>query len=164
MVLNPPKQIILMGVAGSGKSTIGRALAARLGWRFIEGDDYHDPESVRKMASGTPLTDADRAGWLARLYSELRTGGPSVLACSALKERYRGVLRGDLEGVLFVFLRGDFDLFLGRLEQRTGHYMGAGMLRSQFEDLEIPTVAEALHVDASRSEEEIVEDILELVV
>ena len=153
-----------MGVAGSGKSTIGRLLAERTGRRFIEGDDFHDPESVRKMSEGIPLTDTDRSGWLARLHTELRTGEASVLACSALKANYRRELQGDLEGVRFVFLFGEYDLFLDRLRRRKGHFMGTGMLHSQFEDLEIPSPEEALHIDAARPIDEIVAEVFSLIV
>lgn len=157
------KIIILMGVAGSGKTTIGRLLAKRLGRRFIEGDDFHDPESVRKMAEGIPLTDADRTGWLNRLHAEIAAGGRCVVACSALKSRYREILQGDLDGVGFVYLMGDFDLFFDRLSGRKGHYMGAGMLRSQFADLEVPGPGEAMMIDASRPVDEIVAELVLLV-
>ncbi|HUF37446.1 MAG TPA: gluconokinase [Anaerolineales bacterium] len=149
-----PSCWIIMGVAGSGKTTVGRALAERLTWRFIEGDDFHSPGSIRKMAQGIPLTDADRGDWLAGIHAAIRSGRPAVVACSALKEKYRRILRGDLEGVRFAFLNGDIDLFYQRLSRREDHFMGASMLRSQFEDLEIPAPEAAVHLDASRPADE----------
>jgi gluconokinase len=151
--------IVIMGVAGSGKTTIGRLLAKRLGWRFIEGDNFHDPGNLRKMAQGTPLTDSDRGGWLARLHEAIVENRPAVVACSALKRSYRRMLQGDLAGVRLVYLSGDFDLFYERLSGRKDHYMGASMLRSQFADLEVPDLEEATHIDASRPADEIVAEI-----
>lgn len=156
MNLGGERCIVIMGVAGSGKSTIGRKLAAALVRPFIEGDDFHGPASIQKMANGVALTDSDRSGWLDRLHAEVRTGPPSVLACSALKRSYRDTLRGKLDGMAFVYLAGDFQLFFDRLSARAGHYMGATMLESQFADLEVPSEAGALHVDASRPVDEIV--------
>lgn len=113
--------IILMGVSGSGKTTLGKRLAARLGWPFYDGDDYHPPENVAKMAAGIPLTDEDRVSWLetlAELISQsLARGENGVLACSALKGKYREILRGGSENVEFVFLRGSYDLVLERLSR-----------------------------------------------
>jgi len=151
--------IVIMGVAGSGKTTIGRMLAERLGWRFIEGDDFHEPENVGKMSQGIPLTDEDRAGWLAHLHKAIVEDRPAVVACSALKRSYRRILQGDLAGVRFVYLSGDFDQFFERLSGRVDHFMGAAMLRSQFVDLEVPSLEEAIHIDASRPADEIVSAI-----
>jgi len=156
-----PRTIIVMGVAGSGKSTVGRALANALGWRFCEGDDHQPAANVAKMSSGVALTDEDREPWLATLsdlISEARRHEESlVVACSALKAAYRDVLgRGD--DVLFVFLRADRDLIGSRLRSRSNHYMGASMLETQFEALEEPN--DALIADAAGDVGTIVQSIL----
>ncbi len=138
---------VIMGVSGSGKSTVGQALAAQLECPFYDGDDFHPPENVAKMAGGSPLTDADRAPWLARLHDlladHLARGETAVVACSALKESYRDLLHGGHEGVKFVYLQGSFDLIWQRMAQREAHYMKADMLQSQFDTLEEPTAATA---------------------
>ncbi|MBO9596066.1 MAG: gluconokinase [Niabella sp.] len=141
------RSIIVMGVSGSGKTTVGKALAGELGWRFTDGDDLHPPANISKMHSGIPLTDADRWGWLQRINREMQTlnaaGISVVVACSALKERYRDVLRQNSVSVLFLYLKGNFDQVDTLLENRKGHFMPAGLLQSQFEALEEPTEAEA---------------------
>lgn len=140
--------IVLMGVSGCGKSTIGAALAAALNWPFLDADDFHSPENVAKMAAGIPLTDDDRWPWLDRTAANVRrtTGdrGNAVLACSALKQAYRDRLRpaGDLR---FVHLSGDRATILARLAARHHRYMPATLLDSQFATLEIPP--DALRVD-----------------
>ncbi len=137
-----------MGVSGSGKSTVGEALATSLGWRFLDADGFHPPANVAKMAAGTPLTDDDRWPWLDRLADEMRAllaeGRGAVLACSALKEAYRKRLAraGD---VRFVFLDGDRDTIAARIAARLHEYMPASLLASQFATLERP--AEAFAVD-----------------
>lgn len=158
----PPQVIIVMGVSGSGKSTIGVALARALGWPFVDGDDHHLPASVTKMAAGEPLTDADRGPWLDELRAviakALDEGTPLVLACSALRAAYRRRLDGgDTERVRFVHLTGDRALFRARLEGRKGHFMKAALLDSQLAALESP--AEALAVDAASPPERLVEQI-----
>lgn len=153
---------IVLGVSGSGKSTVGRMLADRLGCPFYDGDDFHPPENRDKMSRGIPLTDEDRAGWLQALADlirrRLQADESGVLACSALKEKYRQVLRVDPARVRFVYLRGDYALILARMHTRRGHYMQPGMLKSQFEALEEPT--DALVEDIRQSPAEIVADIL----
>jgi len=134
--------IVLMGVSGSGKSTVGTALAAELGCPFIEGDDHHPPENIAKMSSGIPLGDADRAAWLetltALVVDSSKRGEMIVLACSALKKKYRDQLRAGHSRLLFVYLRGSYNLILDRMHTRRHPYMRPELLRSQFEALEEP--------------------------
>ncbi|MEW8051405.1 MAG: gluconokinase, GntK/IdnK-type [Candidatus Thiodiazotropha sp.] len=155
--------IIIMGVSGSGKTTIGRLLAKRLGWPFIEGDDYHPAENKEKMSVGTPLDDKDRQPWLNALEKvitdRLESGDNAVLASSALKNRYRDQLRVNHEQVRLVYLSGSYELILERLRQRIGHFMKPGMLQSQFDALERPT--ETLAIDIHRSPDTIVDTIID---
>jgi len=155
--------IIVMGVSGSGKTTVGRLVAERLGWPFYDADDFHPPANVAKMSAGLPLTDEDRAGWLSALADLLRgriaEGGPAVLACSALKQNYRRQLNVDSDQVRFVYLRGDYEMILARMKERPGHYMKADMLASQFAALEEPG-DEALTVAITLSLEQIVDQIV----
>lgn len=143
--------VVVMGVSGAGKTTVGAALAARLGWEFLDADEFHPAANVAKMAAGTPLTDADRWPWLDRLNEELRArdakGASAVLACSALKEAYRARLTVRLREARFVFLRGDLDSIRARMESRRHKYMPASLLQSQFDTLEPP--ANALEIDAA---------------
>ena len=140
--------VVMMGVCGCGKTTVGRALADALGWPFFDADDFHPPENVVKMAAGTPLTDEDRWPWLARMTEAMRVidsrGDNAVLACSALRQAYRDRLAaaGD---VRFVHLAGDYDTIAARLAARSHRYMPASLLGSQFATLERP--ANALDVD-----------------
>jgi len=156
--------IIVIGVAGCGKTSVGKALAEHLGWDFYDADDFHPPENVAKMADGIPLDDSDRAPWLAALHdlisSSLRRNQPGVLACSALKERYRRQLLEGNEDVQLVYLKGSYDLIWSRMEKRTDHYMKPQMLKSQFEALEEPT--NALTVDISGSVDDILLNTLKL--
>ncbi|HXX69254.1 MAG TPA: gluconokinase [Polyangiaceae bacterium] len=137
-----PTLVVVMGVAGSGKTTIGRLLASTLGWAFADGDDFHGPTSIAKMASGVPLSDADRIPWLDRIGSwmdEQRSAGHSaVVACSALKRAYRDRLRAGRPSVQLVYLDGDRAIIERHLTQRQGHFFRAQMLASQFADLEVP--------------------------
>ena len=153
---------LVMGVSGSGKTSVGKSLAERLGWRFYDADDFHPPENVAKMAKGIPLDDADRAPWLAALHdlisSSLRENRPGVLACSALKERYRQQLMQGTEGVRIIHLKGSFDLIWSRMQERTDHFMKPQMLKSQFNTLEEP--ADALSMDVSMSVDEIVQEVM----
>jgi gluconokinase len=142
---------VLMGVSGSGKTTIGTALATRLGWAFVEGDDWHPPQNVAKMSAGTPLTDEDRWPWLDRLNSELRArearGESVVVTCSALKQSYRDRLTRGVARWQLVFLHGSFELLSRRLAKRKHRYMPASLLQSQFDTLEPP--AQAIAVDVA---------------
>lgn len=153
--------VVLMGVSGSGKTTIGKALADTKGGKFFDGDDFHSLENVAKMRAGIPLTDADRWGWLERL-KELIAQQDSewvFLACSALKESYREVLKSGGKDLCFVFLNGSKALIRQRIHKRCGHFMPEALLNSQFEALEIPS--EALVVDVSESSELLVRRILD---
>jgi carbohydrate kinase (thermoresistant glucokinase family) len=131
---------VVMGVAGCGKSSVGEALAQRLGVRYVEGDRYHSPENVAKMSAGVPLTDDDRLQWLASLQGEIRAaaqrGEGIVVGCSALKRRYRDTLREGARGLRFAHLDGTRDLIAQRMGARTGHYMPLSLLDSQFAALE----------------------------
>lgn len=139
---NSPPNLVVMGVAGCGKSHIGKAIASALDATFIEGDAFHPPENVARMSASIPLTDADRAGWLAALAARLaqgrRNGESMVLACSALKQRYRDQLREGDPDLVFVHLHGSRDLIAARMTERSGHFMPVSLLDSQFRDLEAP--------------------------
>ena len=157
--------VVLMGVSGSGKSTIGTALAAQLGWAFVEGDDFHPPANVEKMSRGVPLTDADRAPWLAAIAAwiddHLATGRTGIVSCSALKRAYRQVIVGTRTGVGLVHLRGSFDLIAARMAARRGHFMPLSLLQNQFQTLEEPGPDEhALPVSIDQSAEAIAHEII----
>lgn len=142
-----PGVIVVMGVAGSGKSTVGEELARRLGWRFAEGDAFHPEANVAKMRDGIPLDDGDRRPWLdaiAAWIGETRAAGERcVVACSALKRAYRERIASGRGDVRFVYLQGEYDLVARRMARRKGHYMPLALLRSQFETLEEPAHDEA---------------------
>jgi len=146
-----------MGVSGSGKSTVGALLAARLGVEFLDGDDYHPPDNVAKMAAGRALEDADRWPWLERLNAELRRRRSAVLACSALKAAYREVLARGLD-CRVVHLRGSIGRIRERMQSRQHRYMPASLLESQFAALEPP--AGAIEIDIARPAEDCVEEIV----
>ena len=157
-----PLAMILMGVSGCGKTSAGRRLSHNLSWPFFDGDDFHPPENVDKMAAGIPLDDDDRALWLSNLHDlmaeHLAEGKSLLLACSALKQMYRDQLaEGNLETV-FVYLKGDFNLIFERMQTRSEHYMKANMLRSQFDALEEPV--DALTVDIDQNLDTIVKEIV----
>lgn len=160
-----PRRWVLMGVSGSGKTRIGRLLAERLGLPFVEGDDEHSLASRKKMAAGIPLQDADRWPWLLRLQAHLRQvrgeGRGLVLSCSALKRRYRDILRAGDPEVIFVHLYGSSQLLARRLQQRQGHFMPPALLASQLADLEPLEGDEGgVAVDVGRGPEEIVEGLI----
>ena len=147
-----PLALVVMGVSGCGKSSAGAAVAQRLGWRLVEGDSYHAAESVAKMQAGTPLTDADRAGWLqrlAQLLAEAGEGDGVVLTCSALKRQYRELLRAAQPRLGFVFLDLRYDTALARVQQRAGHFFSPELVANQFATLEDPRdEAQVFTVDA----------------
>jgi gluconokinase len=156
---------VIMGVAGSGKSHIGAAFARALDLEFVEGDAFHPPGNVARMASGFPLTDADRAGWLHALALRIRdakaAGTGLVITCSALKRSYRDVLRAESTELQFVFLRGPRELIGERLAHRTGHFMPAALLDSQFAILEEPAPDEAAWVcDIGQTPERLVAELV----
>lgn len=147
----------MMGVSGSGKSTVGENLANELGWLFFDGDDYHPPENVAKMAAGIPLNDADRAPWLAILHDlinvHIRASRPMVLACSALKQSYRDQLLDGNPATVVVYLQGAFELIWERMQRRENHWMRPEMLHSQFATLEEPADALIVPVHAAIAEQ-----------
>ena len=152
--------VVLMGVTGSGKSTIGRLLSQVLGWKYYDADDFHPPANVAKMRSGIPLNDDDRKPWLETLRDLIRQclerGENAVLACSALKESYREFLVLN-ERVRLIYLKGNRELLKERLASRRGHYMNPALLDSQLDTLEEPKFGYTL--DISLSPDEIVKDI-----
>ncbi|MBD2448111.1 gluconokinase [Nostoc sp. FACHB-152] len=155
--------VIVMGVAGSGKTTVGQALAAATGWEFSDADLFHSAIALAKMARGEPLTDADRTPWLQTMQSAiarwLQEDKNVILACSALKSTYRQILGGDDPRVKFIYLKGSYELIQQRLRDRVGHFMKADLLPSQFDTLEEPTATQAFYVDISQNLEEIIDDI-----
>jgi gluconokinase len=152
--------VIVMGVVGAGKTTIGKLLAEQLGWEFADADDFHPPSNIEKIRQGIPLTDDDRRPWLARLRAEIANwiaqGRSVVLACSALKRTYRQELEVGRE-VRFVYLKGNPELIAKRLRSRHGHFADEHILASQFDDLEEPE--NALTVDISAAPSQIVAEI-----
>jgi gluconokinase len=160
-----PCALVVMGVSGSGKSTIGEKLAERIGWRYEDGDRFHPASNVAKMSAGQPLTDEDRWPWLHAIADEIdrvcKAGGRAVIACSALKHAYRDILVHGRSDVRIVFLSGSQALIAGRLARRKGHFMPPGLLDSQFGTLEPPDASERpATVSIDGSVETIVEDIV----
>lgn len=152
--------LVVMGVVGSGKTTVGSLLAQKLGWQFADADDFHPAGNVEKIRRGIPLDDSDRVPWLAALRNAILQWNAerqdAVLACSALKRKYREELRVD--GVRFVYLKGDFGLIEHRLQERTGHFASESILKSQFEDLETPD--DAITVEIDKAPDAIVTEII----
>lgn len=148
--------IVLMGVAGSGKTTVGRLLARDLGWSFADADEFHPPANVAKMSAGQPLDDADRAPWLAAIRAhidqKLARGENAVVTCSALKQIYRDAILPDSPYVRLAHLRGSPALLLARLQSRPDHFMKPAMLESQLATLEPPSHALGLDIAASPSD------------
>jgi len=148
--MSPIRFFIIMGVSGSGKTSVGKSLTKYLKWDFYDADDFHSPENVAKMANGIQLTDSDRTPWLASLHdlisSSLTQNRPGVLACSALKERYRQQLMNGNDGVQLVYLRGSYELIWSRMTARKEHFMKSHMLQSQFETLEEPITALTIYI------------------
>jgi len=156
------KAIVVMGVSGSGKTTVARLLAGRLGWAFAEADEFHSPANVAKMRAGVALNDDDRRPWLAaiadRIDSAREANEPIVVTCSALKRRYRDILVASRPDVALVYLKGDYDTIAQRMAARPHHYMPVSLLKSQFEALEEPAADEhAIVLDILRSPEELAE-------
>jgi carbohydrate kinase (thermoresistant glucokinase family) len=159
-------RVVVMGVSGCGKSTMARSLAQALGWRYIEGDQHHSAANIQKMSAGTPLNDDDRAGWLHTLSGLIAQAAQAqeglVLTCSALKRKYRDVLRqGDAE-LLFLHLQGSKAVIAPRMNVRTGHYMPPSLLDSQLRDLEMPQADERiLPLDVAQAPEQLLQQALQ---
>lgn len=155
------KVIVVMGVSGCGKTTIGKLLSKELNIPFFDGDDFHPESNISKMKKNIALTDANRKPWLEDLAIQLKlwskTSG-AVLACSSLKERYREVLSSQTKSIDWVFLSGTFETIRNRIEKRKGHYMTSELLQSQFNTLEIPQYG--LHINILEAQEVIVEKII----
>ncbi|MDW0617096.1 gluconokinase [Mannheimia haemolytica] len=157
------KAFILMGVSSTGKTSVGTAVAQRLGMKLIDGDDLHPRANILKMASGTPLNDEDRTPWLERIndavFSFEQKSEKGIIVCSALKKKYRDQIRQGNADVTFLFLHGSFELVLARMQQRKGHFMKPEMLQSQFNTLEIPQADEpdVIFIDIDGSFDEVVE-------
>jgi carbohydrate kinase (thermoresistant glucokinase family) len=158
--------LVVMGVSGSGKTTVARLLARRLGWPLAEGDAFHPESNIEKMKSGRALTDADRRSWLARvadwIEGRLDSNQDGVITCSALKRAYRDVIDRRGSGVVFVFLSGRRDVMGARVAARRGHFMPPSLVDSQFADLEEPSPDEpAIRVDAGRAPAVIARSVLD---
>jgi gluconokinase len=166
MQKRPARVVVAMGVSGSGKSTLGEALRDGYGFRYIDADDLHPPANVAKMRAGTPLTDEDRAPWLASLAALLASGAArgedTVMACSALKARYRDILSGSGAAVLFAYLAIERETVTRRVGARPDHYMPASLVDSQFAALEAPQPGpDVLWLDASRPADELCRLVVE---
>lgn len=153
--------VVLMGVSGVGKTTVGKLLSERLGWPLLDADQFHPPANIEKMHSGIPLTDDDRWPWLDRLNGLLKekdsNGEGALLACSALKQKYRDRLAAGCSDLRWVHLKGSFELIESRMKARKGHYMKAGLLESQFAALEDPV--DAITADISAAPEAIADAV-----
>jgi gluconokinase len=162
---NSPKAVILMGVAGSGKTAVGKGIAARLNWLFLDADDFHPAANIEKMKHGIPLNDQDRIPWLRALRNELRRllaeGRSVILACSALKESYRKLLSDDVAPMSFVLLDVDQETIRERLRHRSAHFFPKELMNSQFAALEKPK--DAIIIDARKSLDEVTDRVVQAV-
>jgi gluconokinase len=163
---SPPTVLVIMGVSGSGKTTIATLLAKKLGWVFRDADEFHPPANVAKMKSGVPLTDEDRWPWLEAIArfidEELARGTKTIVTCSALKRRYRDIIIDNRKGVRLIYLKGDKALLEKRLAKRHGHFMPSSLLQSQFDALEEPAREEnPLTVSVDAIPDEIVDRIMD---
>jgi gluconokinase len=161
-----PVVLVLMGVSGCGKTSVAAILSGRLGWPFEEGDALHPPANVEKMKAGHPLTDEDRAPWLAQVADwvdqRLDAGGNGLITCSALKHSYRQLIDRRGSGVMFVYLAGSRETVAARLAARMGHFMPPSLLASQFADLEEPSADEpAIRVDIGPPPSDIAQTIID---
>jgi gluconokinase len=159
-----PTGFLIMGVSGSGKTTLGKTLAQKLGWDFFDADDFHAPENIAKMVAGIPLSDSERAPWLAalhdQLFSTLKAGRHPVLACSALKAKYRAQLLEGMDGIAIIYLKGSYELIWSRMSTRERHFMKPKMLQSQFNALEEPQ--DAIVLDVKMSVRDMIETITKI--
>ena len=154
--------IFIIGVTGSGKTTVGRLLSEKTGISFFDADNFHTTANIKKMQGGTPLTDDDRAQWLEninRLAREQMKLEGAIIACSALKENYRSILRNGVDKVVWILLEGGYSLIYNRMKKRKGHYMPPELLQSQFDILEVPDYG--LHVNVKDTPEKVVETIID---
>lgn len=157
---------VVMGVCGSGKTSVAQAIALKFGATFIDGDDLHPRANIIKMASGSPLNDEDRAPWLERIgdvfFSLQRRSLSGVVVCSALKKSYRDIIRKDNDGLIFIHLCGSMETILERMAARQGHYMKQEMVQSQFDTLEIPDHDEpdVIEINIEKSLDEVINDVL----
>jgi gluconokinase len=162
---NSPKAVILMGVAGSGKTAVGKGVAARLNWLFLDADDFHPAANIEKMKHGIPLNDQDRIPWLRALRDELRRllaeGRSAILACSALKESYRKLLSDDVAPMSFVLLDVDQETIRERLQHRSAHFFPKELMNSQFAALEKPK--DAIIIDARKSLDEVTDRVVQAI-
>jgi len=162
MQKNHPQSVVLMGVAGSGKTAVGMQVARKLDWIFLDADDFHPPANIEKMKHGIPLNDQDRAPWLQRLHDELQHQMADrhsvILACSALKESYRDVLRDEVTPPTFVYLDVDLETIRDRLQHRSAHFFPKELMESQFAALEKPK--DAIIIDARQPLEAVVDHVL----
>jgi gluconokinase len=162
METNHPQAVVLMGVAGSGKTAVGMQVAQKLGWIFLDADNFHPPANIEKMKHGIPLNDQDRAPWLQGLHDELQhqmaEGHSVILACSALKESYRKVLRDEVSPPTFVYLDVDPETIRDRLQHRTAHFFPKELMESQFAALEKPK--DAIIIDARKPLADVVDQVI----